>query len=380
MLSKVEIAIRPGDGLTKENLDGATVKIVNTKTQVEFVPAKVGDLSAANRGDMLSATGTAQAITLPTVSVENGGNEFTSADNYGEAIVVPQLLTSGTKFIEVKPEGMAPLYYKLASDFAIESGKKYTFHITVNLTELEVTSSIENWEDGTTEEGGASFVKPQVGDYYYSDGTYSTIFSSTKEVVGIVFWKGDPTATDPVLKRDFPQCTHGLVVSLEETQSEWQDSYDYSSIQAWAEDQDYYKQGGYYALNKDVSNGSGSPGGIQGYNNTQILKAYNEEFAGSYPVTILNSFGTITEGVSLPVDKTSGWYLPSPGELVELCHAKEAVNRSLTAYGSNPQLSLSSYWSSGEDRSRAWGVYLGYGSVNRYSKSNSFYVRLVFAF
>ena len=105
MLSKMEIAIRPGDGLTKENLEGATVKIVNTKTQVEFVPAKVGDLSAANRGDMLSATGTAQDITLPTVSVENDGNEFTSADNYGEAIVVPQELPSGTKFIEVTPEG-----------------------------------------------------------------------------------------------------------------------------------------------------------------------------------------------------------------------------------------------------------------------------------
>lgn len=305
MLSKVEIAIRPGDGLTKENLDGATVKIVNTKTQVEFVPAKVGDLSAENRGGMLSATGTAQAITLPTVSVENDGNEFISAESYGEAIVVPQELTSGTKFIEVTPVGMAPLYYKLGSAFTIESGKKYTFHITVNLTELEVTSSIENWEDGTTEEGGALFPKPdlslaKVGDYFYSDGTYSSELSTNKEVVGIVFWKGDPTATDLALKRDFPQCTHGLVVSLKETQSAWQSDYDsQSSIQSWAETQEFYTSGGYKALNKEVDLGNSED--IQGYNNTQILKAYNEAFAGSYPVTIWDCFSEVTGDGTLPM-------------------------------------------------------------------------------
>lgn len=381
MLSKVEIAIRPGDGLAKENLDGATVKIVNTKTQVKFVPAKVGDLSAENRGEMLSATGIAQDITLPTVSVENGGNEFTSAESYGEAIVVPQLLTLDTKFIEVKPEGMAPLYYKLASDFTIESGKKYTFHITVNLTELEVTSSIENWEDGTTEEGAASFVKPQVGDYYYSDGTYSAKLNPTKEVIGIVFWVGDPTATDPVLKKDFPLCTQGLVVSLKETQSKWQNVFESTTIQSWAEDQDFYKQGGYYALNKDVNWVAGSFGGIQGYNNTQILKAYNEVFAGDYPVTILNCINEITEEVTLPEDKTSGWYLPSPRELVELYNVMEAVNQSLTASGSNSQLSSSGYWSSGEyGNDLAWGVVLRNGFVGYGNKNDDNPVRLIFAF
>lgn len=381
MLSKVEIAIRPGDGLAKEYLEDATVKIVNTKTQVKFVPAKVGDLSAVNRGDMLSATGTAQAITLPTVSVENDGNEFISAESYGEAIVVPQELTSGTKFIEVTPVGMAPLYYKLGSAFTIESGKKYTFHITVNLTELEVTSSIENWKDGTTEEGGASFVKPQVGDYYYSDGTYSAKLNPTKEVIGIVFWVGDPTATDPVLKKDFPLCTQGLVVSLKETMSAWQSDYDsQSSIQKWAEDQEFYTQG-YYALDNGVGSGYDSPGSIQGYNNTQILKAYNEEFAGRYPVIVLNSFGTITEGVTLPEDKTSGWYLPSPRELVELYRVKEVVNQSLTALDNNLQLSPSFYWSSGENSNyEAWYVNLFSVNVNLSGKKADNSVRLVFAF
>lgn len=225
----------------------------------------------------------------------------------------------------------------------------------------------------------------QAGDFYLKDGTLlskDTPLTDAQKAacVGIVCWVGDATATDPALERDFPQCTHGLVVSLKETTSVWQNSYASTTIQSWAETQEFYTQGGYYALNKDVGSGYDSPGSIQGYNNTQILKAYNETFADSYPVTILNSLGTITE-VTLPEDKTSGWYLPSPKELVELYRAKEAVNQSLTASGSNPQLSLSYYWSSGENSNyEAWYVNLFSVNVNRSGKKADNYVRLVFAF
>lgn len=226
----------------------------------------------------------------------------------------------------------------------------------------------------------------QAGDFYLKDGTLLSKDTQLTEAqkaacAGIVFWVGDATATDPALKRDFPQCTHGLVVSLKETTSAWQvNADDQSSIQPWAETQEFYKQGGYYALNKDVVFGTESPGYIQGYNNTQILKAYDEAFA-SYPVTILNSFGVITEGVTLPEGKTSGWYLPSPRELVELYKVMWVVNQSLTALGSSQQLSSSFYWSSGEYSSNyAWGVRLGIGYVNFSIKTSVSYVRLAFAF
>ena len=225
----------------------------------------------------------------------------------------------------------------------------------------------------------------QAGDFYLKDGTLlseDTQLTDAQKAacVGIVCWVGDATATDPVLKRDFPQCTHGLVISLKETTSAWQNSYASTTIQSWAENQEFYTQGGYYALNKDVGSSYDSPGGIQGYNNTQILKAYDEAFA-SYPVTILNSFGVITEGVTLPEDKTSGWYLPSPRELVELYNVMETVNQSLTALGSDKQLSSSYYWSSGEDSSNtAWSVRLYSGYVRNYSKDYYYSVRLAFAF
>lgn len=224
----------------------------------------------------------------------------------------------------------------------------------------------------------------QAGDFYLKDGTLlskGAVLTDAQKAAcaGIVFWVGDATAIDPALKRDFSQCTHGLVVSMKETESKWQSDYDdQSSIQLWAGGNGF-EEPDYYALNNNVEGGNSSPGGIQGYNNTQILKAYNDK--GSYLVTILNSFDTITEGVTLPEDKTSGWYLPSPKELFELYYVMGTVNQSLIASGSNSRLSSWTYWSSGEfSVDKAFCVFLGYATVGYNVKTDSNAVRLVFAF
>lgn len=224
----------------------------------------------------------------------------------------------------------------------------------------------------------------QAGDFYLKDGillSKDTPLTAAQKAAcaGIVFWVGDATTTDPALKRDFPQCTHGLVVSLKETTSAWQNSYASTTIQLWAGTQEFYTSGGYKALKKEVDLGNSED--IQGYNNTQILKAYNEAFAGRYPVTILDCFSEVTGDGTLPNGITSDWYLPSPNELGELYHVMEAVNKSLTASGSNPQLSSPAYWSSGELRNdQAWIVNVkDWFALNR-SKHEESYVRLVFAF
>ena len=157
MLSKVQIAIRPGAGLTLSDLNGATVSVLNTKTQVQFTPLKVADLSDATvRGNMVSASGVENEISVPAVSVNNTEENFTSAENYGEAIIAPQTLAAGTQFIKVTLVGRNPLYYVLNAGKTFESGKRYIYHITVNLTELDVESSIEGWGTGTNNTGEAT--------------------------------------------------------------------------------------------------------------------------------------------------------------------------------------------------------------------------------
>ena len=55
-----------------------------------------------------------------------------------------------------------------------------------------------------------------IGDYYYSDGTWSSELDPSKKVIGIVFSKANAAASDSHLASDYPGCTHGLVLSTEE--------------------------------------------------------------------------------------------------------------------------------------------------------------------
>ena len=56
--------------------------------------------------------------------------------------------------------------------------------------------------------------EPEVGDYFYSDGTWSSDLDADKEVIGIVFYTGNPAKDDPTLQADHPECTHGLAVAI----------------------------------------------------------------------------------------------------------------------------------------------------------------------
>ncbi len=48
---------------------------------------------------------------------------------------------------------------------------------------------------------------PNIGDYFYSDGTWSAEIDESKSIIGVVFWTGDPTAEDAKLRADHPECT-----------------------------------------------------------------------------------------------------------------------------------------------------------------------------
>lgn len=159
MLSKVEVALVSGKG--SPNLEDATVTIENTKLKATFTPDKSKDIADKTSGQSYRANMIAVTDADNNVAPITIGNS-TSADfnsgtaiNYNEAIIVPQTI-SGTdvQFIKVQLRNNAALSYKV-SDLILESGKKYTYNITVNLTGLEVTSTIEDWEAVTPVNGSA---------------------------------------------------------------------------------------------------------------------------------------------------------------------------------------------------------------------------------
>lgn len=145
MLSKVEVALKSGDG--NPDLTGATVTILGTKLKADFTPGKdVTMTEQSARAGMIAineSDNDAAPIKIRTVTTDN----LDSNTEYGEAVVLPkQTISQNTPFIQVKLSNDAVFTYKIpVGGLTLESGKKYTYKITVNQTGLTVTSKIENW-------------------------------------------------------------------------------------------------------------------------------------------------------------------------------------------------------------------------------------------
>ena len=229
-----------------------------------------------------------------------------------------------------------------------------------------------------------------VGDYYYSDGTWSTELDPSKTVIGVVFSVENPAQMgDSKLLADHPEATHGLVVALEETAGiQWQASS--SNVGQWLIDNE-----GYNYL-KDTERKCG-------YSNTLGLVAYNAACPAENKVLVADCAPQIELG-----SKTSGWYLPSYAELDMLFKYEQSTRPSMISNGAIAQkieaaggtpfsIERSSYntpdgmddaptyWSSTESSgSSIWATavhFLYGGATNKSKTGKSYYIaRYVFAF
>lgn len=158
-----------------------------------------------------------------------------------------------------------------------------------------------------------------VGDYYYSDGTYSATPNSGKTMIGVVFWIGDPTKDDAALLADHPGCTHGLVVALTHIPTTpWQSNFGAfdSMVGAWIDANTDYT---------DISSSWGQDvrrNSIAGYNNTKAIEAFNAASANSsWQVEAVQAAVEFRSQVAAP-DGTSDWFLPGIKELTLLVNSE----------------------------------------------------------
>lgn len=274
-----------------------------------------------------------------------------------------------------------------------------TFQVTGEATPTEVTDITYQANHRTNVKG--QYVEPptpaKVGDYYYSDGTYSTTLNTSKTCVGIVFWLGDPTVNDEALKAAHPKCTNGLIVALNDADANtvtWQLAYSTynNTVNSWTT-----TNATQYA--PIISgNGANDPiNKIMGYNNTKAIEAFNADAANSgWKVEAVEKVVAYRTAVPAP-SNTSGWYLPSTKELALLCGTgdpngniyddgygtdnRDAMNAKLTNDIGATQIQSDYYWSSSElDDFNAWFVYFGNGYTNLADKDNDLRVRAVSAF
>ena len=209
---------------------------------------------------------------------------------------------------------------------------------------------------------------PAIGDYYYSDGSYSSALETGKDPIGILFWVGDPTKDDAILRQEHPGCTHGLVVALHETDSPWQAYYsDYdATVSAWLGNNltGYTSLLAGYKMDDNLNK-------MLGYNNTKAIEAFNADEANEWwEVEIVTYVQEYRDKTKAP-ENSSDWYAPSVKELSLLCTGvfdgniddlgyedepdtanSLAINERLATIGSASQLSNITYWTASEEDGR----------------------------
>lgn len=283
------------------------------------------------------------------ITFTNGSSDFVVGTTY--YIAIPAVRMSGLKVTFKDAAGNVLHTFEKASEFTAQPNNIY------NLGSM-------NW--------------PNVGDYFYTDGTYSTELNTSKTVAGVIFWVGDPTKDDENLKSDYPNCTHGLVVGYKND-----GKYDgpVSSFGSWGTEYAYYSNGSSFTKKYDAYYKK------TGYTNTQKLKTA-QQYANA--ISVCDSY--------TPVENASSWYMPTIAEFDALVANVAAVNNTFASYNiyCYENISATTYpnrsglftlrgscWTVSEDESGANYAACYSFDNNSYSsprKTNYFNLRPIFAF
>lgn len=365
--TKIVVNLQNGDGVTEDELINATVSIEN-----QTITGVIAD-------DWSVPQETPGNISI----IPNSIPAISDAKRSVQALLVPQQMQN-KKFIKVNIWGNDYFYTPINdTDANLESGKQYTYTIIVKKNGITVTASgATTW---TKNEVNVSSKYPlpgftanelKIGDYYYSDGSWSDggyrkyegnliellpiepiltdANGNERTVIGIVYWVGNATQYDKTLKKDYPNCTKGLAVSLREDENiAWQISP--TSIQNWLNE----NHGGVFMSVHTGREAKDPMNNIQGYNNTKALLSYNDTNK-DHIVSAAQKVVDYRNSVAAP-STSSNWYLPSTKELSILrgknidniwyndfgTDNRDVINKKLSSIGGTPLSSV--YWSSSEN-------------------------------
>lgn len=139
VMSRVVIALKPGEGFTDASLAASDVKVT---LNVPAVSANI-DLATGKVEPIMNHDG--ESLTMTSMTPYKDGNVY-------RAIVVPQQV-SQTNLIKVNVNGSDFLFSKA---FNFESGKSYTFNVTLAKKSSGLNATITGWDSDGVDYGGTA--------------------------------------------------------------------------------------------------------------------------------------------------------------------------------------------------------------------------------
>lgn len=231
-----------------------------------------------------------------------GVKAYKYSDGNFRAIVKPSAIVDGNVNGNYITHGAKIEYGGVTYQNGVPGGSYFT--CTVNAT-------LPSTQGATTRE-------LKVGDFLFKDGSIwpggldgaddpAPPKTSKDGSMGVVFWVGDPTATDVKLQEDYPHCTNGLVLykAVGGANGKWSEST--SSIDYWLKSS--LKPNDFNApaiTATDV---------CQGYSNTKSMEKFITS-SNINGIRELNIF-TVLNNSNAPnnvVSRASKWYIPSMAE------------------------------------------------------------------
>ena len=303
-MAKIEVILKAGEGITEEELEGATVTIF-------------GDPLTHSTAGLVSPGDQSDGEIKPY---------YDAATKKYEALVPPQDMTGkplirisiGSNDFTYTPETEA------AGKFDFFGGKRYAYTITVKANGIDVQSVTSGtWVANGEENVTSKRVKQRftadelkIGDYFYSDGTWSDgglrkIYADGsmhidyykpvplrgKTVVGIVF----QTDKSRIGKKEKEKLggedkVHGLVMAVKNANA--------------AEKVIWSNESRYLDLLNDCVSKSDNYSDISGYGNCESIRSLEGNFDKYPALQAVDGYNT-----TCPVPTTTtGWYLPSSGQ------------------------------------------------------------------
>lgn len=218
----------------------------------------------------------------------------------------------------------------------------------------DMTASVLECEFFFVDNGIVAYENAKVGDFMQQNGNLIEGSLNPGNCIAVVCWVGDPTAKDAVLKKEKPYCTHGVALALHDIE-DGEVAFCGEPIR-------------FNARNEDA-----------GYGNTRTYDGHNQSNP-AYKVIPVEALERMKP--SAPA-RTSGWYLPSDLEFVEIYDIWKKLEPQLKKAG-GLSLRKAKYWTSTEqdyydDQMLVfdWGKPL---IDTGYKGHKGYYVRAVLAF